>query len=229
MHIHRPLLTLAMAAFLAAGCAESPTEVPIPAPPGQPLTPQMVAPVGQVLPLPTEQDHRKGVTRLTPEQVSNRIFDATGYRMGDTDEYGLKYDELIDVFGVPLGGIDFIITDKRDPSTKVSTLLTVHSVAWTASMWVVFGELERPEKQRLLFTECALEEDVPDGDAAESARWTAQADAIFWRLFSRAPRADEIDALKLAFNAALQAEGEPFRAWQSLVYSLFSTLEFWTV
>ncbi len=219
--------------LLALACAPDSVVAPIesaPAPeagsPETPATPP-ASPTTPVTPAPVESVELHGVVRLTPEQASNRIFGATGYRLAyDDEEAPRPYDIVVDEMGVALGGIDFRVASIRDPRTRVSTLLTVRSVAWLAAGWVVFSEWDTEADARRLFTECDFLEDTPDGPGA--ARFDAQVTEIFWRFYSRAPAADELAAVRSAFLVSLSAEGDPPRAWQTVLYALLSTLEFWT-
>jgi hypothetical protein len=185
------------------------------------------------------------VTRLTPEQVSNRIMDAFGHRLSYKDDEGYVYDEIINGYGVPLGGLDFVTADRRDPTIKVSTLLVAHAVAWMTASEIVWLDYEHREESGvwLLFTECDPEWDTPappefedpeDTDEEEIAtratRWAAQLDNLYWRAFSRAPTAEEVMLYQELFmTIANSEEDDPFIwGWMGVIYTMLSTVEFWT-
>lgn len=187
------------------------------------------------------------VTRLTPEQISNRIGDAFGHRLTYLDDEGYIYDEVVTGFGVPLGGLDFMTSDTRDPTIKVSTLLVAHAVAWLAANEIVWMDLDYAAEngEHLLFTQCDPEWDTPkpiDPDSAEedehlqrAERWRAQLDSLVWRAFSRPPTEAEATLYADLFYEVALEENEldledPFiRAWMALIYTMLSTVEFWTV
>lgn len=187
------------------------------------------------------------VTRLTPEQISNRIGDAFGHRLTYLDDEGYIYDEVVTGFGVPLGGLDFMTSDTRDPTIKVSTLLVAHAVAWLAANEIVWMDFEYAAEHgaHLLFTDCDPEWDTPRpvdpdyGDEDEklqrAARWRAQLDSLYWRAFSRPPTEAEAALYAdlfygVAFEEYEQDLEDPFiRAWMAVLYTMLSTVEFWTV
>jgi hypothetical protein len=181
--------------------------------------------------------------RLTPEQVSNRISAAFSYQLTHVDEEGYVYNDIIDEYGVSLGGVDFITAARRDPAVKVSTLLVAHAVAWTVAQEVVWADEEREASERQLFLLCDMEEDHPLlGDEEEldeeelawregaDQRWRAQLDDIYWRALSRPPTSEEVQIMRGLFVSSLLGDDDwPPRAWTTLLYALMSTVEFWTV
>jgi hypothetical protein len=201
------------------------------------------APEADTATQPTPKAVMAGVMRLTPEQMSNRITHATGYRFGEIDEEsGLFYDDIQRTYGVALGGVDFLVSSKRDPSVKVSTLLVVHSIAWTVADLVLYAELERGPAERLFFTLVDPDEDRPlsaadrAGDPDDLAAlqagakaWDEQLEMTFWRFFSRPPTDEEKEACKVLFLAGYAEDEWAGRGWNVLLYTLMTSLEFWSV
>jgi hypothetical protein len=195
------------------------------------------------VPTPDNKPVIAGVVRLTPEQMSNRIAHATGYRLGEVEEEGgLFYDDIERTYGVALGGVDFLVSSKRDPSVKVSTLLVVHSIAWTVADLVLYSELDIGPAERLFFTLADPDEDRPISAAdragdpddlaalqAGAKAWSEQLEMTFWRFFSRPPTAEEKDACKDLFLAGYAEDEWAGRGWSVLLYTLMTSLEFWSV
>ena len=182
-----------------------------------------------------------GALRLTPEQISNLVSNAFGIQLVQVDEQGYTYDEIVDEYGVSLGGIDFIASARRDPSIKASTLLVVHAIAWSVSDMILWADIERPVNQRKLFTLCDPEEDRPFVDeddvepnerarvVASAQRWHRQLEEIYWRTFARPPVDEEVQILAALFTDAVNRSGWPGRGWHVVIYTLMSTVEFWTI
>jgi hypothetical protein len=237
-------LALVAAACLALGgcdgCGDAPPSAELPS--GSDTEAEAEAPCE---PGPTGECLQPAVTRLTPEQVSNRIMDAFGHRLSYKDDEGYVYDEIINGYGVPLGGLDFVTADRRDPTIKVSTLLVAHAVAWMTASEIIWLDYEHWEDngEWLLFTECDPEwdspspltfeepEDVDDEESATRAtRWAAQLDNLYWRAFSRAPTAEEVVLYKELFTTIANTEEDDsfIWGWMGVIYTMLSTVEFWT-
>jgi hypothetical protein len=183
------------------------------------------------------------LTRITPEQLSKNLIRTTNF--GTEFQYadpnaGQTLDYLQMLFGVPLGGIDFVTAARRDPSTKAQTLLVSRVIAWQYANIAIWKEWNLAANARVVFTECNMGEDRPfqDDDADLPAhiqsdikegeeRWSAQVDALFWRAYSRAPTAAEKAAVKTAFLDAYNSEGYPQAAWIVVLYAILSSQEFW--
>ncbi|MEC9071344.1 MAG: hypothetical protein VX938_03155 [Myxococcota bacterium] len=82
---------------------------------------------------PTELLSQPNALRLTPEQVANRIADAFSYELTHADDEGYVYNDIIDEYGVSLGGIDLVTAARRDPAVKVLLYALMSTVKfWTA-------------------------------------------------------------------------------------------------
>ncbi len=173
--------------------------------------------------------------RLTPEQISNQLNSATGYRFGfELEEHNLFFDLILTLFNTPLGGVDFTTSSFRDPLTKVQTVLTVRTIAWTFAKMVMYNETSKATADRLLFTHTEPLEEIPlEGYGIE--KWNAQIDDIYWRFFSRPITDAERTAISNSFMAIrdsysqLPGWQQNFMAWAGILYSLFSTTEFWSI
>lgn len=183
------------------------------------------------------------LTRITPEQLSDNLIRTTNYgleyRYEDTNA-GQTLDYLQMLFGVPLGGIDFISSARRDPSTKAQTLLVSRVVAWQFAAVSIWKEWDKPSSDRVVFTACDMGSDRPfqasDVDSPESVqkdiltgekRWEAQVSELFWRAYSRPPTSDDMAAIKTGFLAAFNAEGYPQAGWIVVMYAILASQEFW--
>ncbi len=191
------------------------------------------------------------VRRLTPEQISNRIFDSFGHRRSFLDD-GFVYDEVVDGYGVILGGINYGSVHRRNQTVKVSTILAAHAVAWLTATDIVFRDFRHADDGHgwLLFTDCNPEWDTPKpliagtnpgGENEErAARWHKQLESLFWRAFSRAPTEREAYIYGVVFHQATVSEiniqkGEKdyehafIRGWIAVLYTMLSSVEFWVV
>lgn len=186
--------------------------------------------------------------RLTPEQISN-VFALRGNFGAGSNEFrsmnqatGREFDYLIFLYGVPLGGIDFINASVRDPSTKAQTLLIARGIAWSLGQAVVWKEYNLSSTERVVFRNVDLEKDrpyVPVWDdwrkteeqkkeiADLEQRWATQVEELWWRFFSRPPSATESLAVKSLVVKTIENEGYPAAGWVNLLYSIFATQEFW--
>ena len=178
----------------------------------------------------------EGIQRLTPEQASNRVQAALGFRLGDLpypddDEVELeleleRYDYIVDEIGVGLGGIDFDTASVRDPTTHASTLLLVHAVAWQAaleSIWADFIAIEQGQSPR--FFNQARGFDIDTGDQPD---WDNQLDHIYWLILQRPPSGEERTAIAEMFRTETASTSAPLTAWRMVIYTLFASMEFWT-
>ena len=165
------------------------------------------------------------VTRRTPEQASNAIHQAFGFRLGWEN-----HDVIVDSYAVALGGVDFVAAMERDPTTKVQTLLLSRSIAWAAANKLVWEEHERDTNDRQIFTHGDFRENSPDIEGDSATNWENQLVDIYYRLFSRPPSSDEIESIRSAFLTIKTDNGNadyPPIAWIGVIYSLLSTEEFW--
>ncbi len=184
----------------------------------------------------------QAVIRLTPEQISRQLKQALQFELGWTDDDGRFHDLIIEQYGVPLGGIDFISANKRDPIPKVQTLLLIRRIAYDVAAAVVWREAKPDTNGPLLFQHCDLTTDHPilpeereDQNAdiemlqAQEDRWLAQLEDFYWRLYGRPPRAAELDLLRSTAIDIMQREQWPPTVWVLVLYALLSSQEFWTV
>lgn len=188
------------------------------------------------------------LSRMTPEQVSNNFAINGNYGAGPGEfrsvnaATGQTFDYLLFLYGVPLGGIDFVNASVRDPSTKAQTLLIARNIAWSLGQAVVWKEFNLDAEDRVVFTATDLRRDRPyysewddwrssDADRSEIARleetWLSQVEELWWRFYSRPPTEVESEAVRTMFVAAMAEEGYPAAGWVALLYAIFSTQEFW--
>ena len=162
------------------------------------------------------------MTRLTPEQASATIARSLGVRLGDDN-----FDLIIQAFGVALGGVDFDTVLERDREAQVQTVLVSRSIAWTTAIILVSEENKLPRSGRVVFKEVDLLVDGPDNAAAA---WERQLTDLYWRLFARPPRPEEVRLIGDVFRRIVAENGQgplPAFGWMGVVYSLLSTEEFW--
>jgi hypothetical protein len=178
-----------------------------------------------------------------PEQLSQNIkslgfFD--GHEVANSYT-GDNLDLLTLVYGVPLGGIDFETSSRRDPLTKAQTVLVSRTVSYSFALQIFYKDFHRPPGERLIFTSCDINHDRPFGLAGDSAmstpwqdhikkgevRWRAQVDDLFWRFLSRPPSESEMEAVKELFFAALEDQNWTGGGWSALLYALLASEEFW--
>jgi hypothetical protein len=165
-----------------------------------------------------------------------------GFETGWNDEQGFR-DAIVRIFGVPLGGVDFETTLARDPLPKVHTILVTRTLAWNvaaAFTWWETSPAEAGKETRTrIMTRVDIAKDFPREAAASfrgvrdvesrDARWRAQLEDLYWRLFARPPRPEEIDACARAFARAMASQPWPPLGWQIVLFGLLSTAEFWNV
>lgn len=169
------------------------------------------------------------VMRLTPEQISKQIKQALEFDIGWTDGEGRFHDLLVEGYGVPLGGIDFVSAHKRDPVPKVQTLLLVRRIAYDVASAVVWRESKPDATGPILFQHCHLTEDYPgDDDEEKDARWMTQLEDFYWRLYGRPPTETEKTLVRSTAIEIMQREGWPPTVWTLILYALISSQEFWT-
>ena len=170
-----------------------------------------------------------GVTRLTPEQVRETLRRSLKTDYGITDAAtGETISYITEFLALPLGGVDFLgrIRD-RDALTKVQTLLAVRSIAWPVAVGLVDRELQVPPSPDRLFTACDVLVDSPTGDAASRARWEAQLQSLYLRLYSRPATVDEVALVATTFDRVAVREGNTASAWLVTLYALLSSMETW--
>ena len=185
-----------------------------------------------------------GVARLTPEQVSQTFRVALGTDLGiattpnvlgPTDGFATS---VTTQFGVPLGGVEFLARVRdRDPLTKVQTLLVTRGIAWPLAVQIVECSQPAPittcpqdvflQPPASLFSKCDITADFPSKDEAARARWQAQVQDIYLRLFSRSATADELALIESTFERVYQREQNTSSAWLVTLYALLSSLETW--
>jgi hypothetical protein len=183
------------------------------------------------------------MARLTPEQVSRILEKRLNYTTGWRDGDGRFFDLIVRIFGVPLGGVDFESAFERDASAKVHTLLVSRTLAWNVATEFIVWELDpkaaKKESRARVLTLVNLKTDFPSEAApsfppvadlaARDARWRAQLDDLYWRLFARPPRAEETAACARAFARAMTHQPSPPAGWLIVLYGLLSTAEFWNL
>ena len=217
-------LSLTLAALL--GC---PPASPTPEPEDEPEAPAPIV---------------AGVARLTPEQVSKTFRAALGTDLGVQAEPNVLgptdgfFAAVTRDFAIPLGGVDFLgrVRD-RDAFTKVQTLLTSRGVAWPLAIQIVECSQAAPvvpcpqdvflQPPGTLFTKCDIVEDFPSKDAAARARWQAQVQDFYIRLFSRSATPEELALVEETFERVYQREQSTSPAWLVTLYALLSSLETW--
>lgn len=167
--------------------------------------------------------------RLTPEQISKHLEEVFGYTQRYTGPHGLPEDHLTTAHGVALGGIDYILASKRDPFPRTQTVLISRMLAWGVAVEVVLNHSDPMRTPKLrVFDLVDIKRDRPDNEGAQ--RWEAQLDDLYWRMFSRAPTADEARACRNAFLILTDRDGnDPVLAWIAVLYALVSTMEFWVL
>jgi hypothetical protein len=169
------------------------------------------------------------VMRLTPEQISRQIKQALDLDIGWTDQDGRFHDLLVEAYGVPLGGIDFVSAHKRDPIPKVQTLLLARRIAYDVAAAVVWRESKPDAGGPILFQHCHLTEDYPGDDEEMDARWMAQLEDFYWRLYGRPPTSEEKTLVRATAMELMQRENWPPTVWILTLYALLSSQEFWTI
>lgn len=174
-------------------------------------------------------DLAPAVNRLTPEQISRQIKQSLAIDMGWTDDDGRFHDSLVEGYGVPLGGIDFVSAHKRDPTPKVQTLLLVHRIAYDVADAVVWRESRPDNEGTVVFQHCHLNKDFPGSNASMDARWMAQLEDFYWRLLARPPTAAEKALVRATAIDIMQREKSPPTVWRLVLYALLSSQEFWTI
>lgn len=183
------------------------------------------------------------MTRLTPEQVSRILDSRLNVQLGWKDGHGRFKDAIREIYGVPLGGVDFATTFERDPSPKIHTILVSRSLAWNVAAafawWESDPKAAGKETRRRILTKADPRTDFPleaagsfpwvKDVAARDAKWRSQLEDLYWRLLARPPRPEETKACAQAFAKAVRAQPYPPLGWQIVVYGLLSTAEFWNV
>lgn len=185
-----------------------------------------------------------GVARLTPEQVSKTFRAALGTDLGVQGEPNVLgptdgfFGSLQREFAVPLGGVDFLgrVRD-RDTLTKVQTLLVSRGVAWPLAIQIVECSQAAPagpcpqdvflNPPGTLFTKCNIAEDFPSKDEAARARWQAQIQDFYVRLYARTATPAELALVEETFERVYQREQSTSPAWLVTLYALLSSLETW--
>ena len=235
----RSLATLAFVAVFVSGCSCSKDER------SSPATAEILPGAGGgSVPEPLIAQTASAL-RLTPEQIANQIEDTLEFRLGWTDETTGVFQNLITrLFAVPLGGVDFISASKRDASTKVQTLLIARGLSWHVAAGVVFRDanVEDDTPDPIVFKLCDVGRDRPvlaaervrGGSELASleeseARWTAQLEDLYWRLYARAPTPSEVADVKAVFLETLETEKWPGKAWVVVLYALLSSAEYWNL
>jgi hypothetical protein len=167
--------------------------------------------------------------RLTPEQISVHLEQVFGHSQQYVGLYGLPQDHITTAHGVALGGIDYILASKRDPFPRTQTVLISRMLAWQVAVEVVLNHSDPMRTPKLrIFDKVDIERDRPDNEGAQ--RWEAQLDDLYWRMFSRAPTADEVRACRNAFLILMDRDGNnTVIAWIGVLYALVSTMEFWVL
>ncbi|WP_141736136.1 hypothetical protein [Oligoflexus tunisiensis] len=179
--------------------------------------------------LDTAVDLTPAVMRLTPEQISNQIKQALELDLGWTDPDGRFHDLIVEAYGVPLGGIDFVSAHKRDPIPKVQTLLLVRRIAYDVAAAVVWREAKPDATGPILFQHCQLTEDYPGDDEDKNERWMTQLEDFYWRLYGRPPTETEKSLVRATAIEIMQREQWPPTVWTLTLYALLSAQEFWTI
>ncbi len=190
---------------------------------------------------PTVPLTRSAVVRLTPEQMSNQLFATFGFRLGYTDDDGVFHDQLVEDFGVSLGGIDYKVADVRDPAARVQTLLITRMLAVEITNRIC-SDVENAVENRFMAL-ASLTEDRPfhSSDAAKTeaekaairageVRWRAQIVEFYERLFARQPSDRELALIRKAFlDAYVKNDRLTPMAWRATIFALVSTLELWSL
>ncbi len=169
-----------------------------------------------------------GVSRLTPEQVRNSLEESLGQNYGFDMGNGELHSYITSDLAIPLGGNDFsYYVRKRDPSTKVQTLLVARTVAWPIAVHLVEEELQQPPPTDTLFTKCSPTEDFPGNGEESRARWEAQVQDFYLRLFSREATSEEIALIETTFETVRVRDGRVASAGMVTLYALTASMETW--
>lgn len=156
---------------------------------------------------PDEVAARLSTARLmSADQLASAIEDLTGFTWTVEGWDQLDNDEL--GYRVLLGGVDGVTVTSplRDPS--LSRVLALRRVAQGAGAAVAAADLAPEATARRLLTE--VTRDSRPGDAA----FTAQLDALSWRLYAVPIDAERQAELETLWSAVL-AESTPEQAWAS--------------
>jgi hypothetical protein len=168
------------------------------------------------------------VTRLTPEQMSSALRESFAIGAGVYDGADLVIDYVLTDFQIPLGGLSLSNNvRRRDRLSKVQTILVSRQVAWNAARNLIYREDQTSIPGDSLFTKCSYIDDWPDKNAAAKARWTAQLQDFFRRLYGRDATAAEVDEIATTFTTVHEREGTTSAAWLVVFYAMISTMEAW--
>lgn len=178
---------------------------------------------------------------MTPEQYSKHVHSAFDLQLGWTNARGEFVDAILALYNLPLGGVDFETSLTRETTPNVQKLLALRSINWQVAAEVVYRETRPENPETVIFTDANVLEDRPYGLSldpnlpaslqadiqAGEARWRTQLESIYWRMFSRPPTPDEVNAIRSHFLLILEREPYPPIAWMTVIYSLLSTAEWW--
>jgi len=178
--------------------------------------------------------------RLTPVEISNRLYQAVEYRWTFPDGLGSTIDIVKDFFGPALGGLDFESAHVRDHSAKVQTILTARLITWNIMLQVIFREAV--PANALIFTlsdpnvdrPFLIPEDLAQPPATQTAiragedRWELQLKNFYWRFYSRAITDEELIAVRISFSDIVRNDpAGVLGGWLFTMYAMSSTEEFW--
>lgn len=157
----------------------------------------------------------------TPEQLTRSLERSFGIKLKDGSQ-----DAITGRLNLVLGGVDHLIQDRRDPTSKAQTILAAQHVAWLVAREVVAKEIDLSPEDRLVlkFADLGVLPERSDGP------WRDQVERLFWIAFARAPTENDL-ALSWTTFHEMAADQEPEAgsraAWTGLIYALLASEEFW--
>jgi hypothetical protein len=167
---------------------------------------------------------------LSPEQFSIHLKKAFDLEVTWTGDDGLIVDALVKSYGVPLGGLEFGTQDYRDPTPKVQNHLAARAIAWSAALQIFWKDCCTQGQEPKIFSRVALWED--GYSKGNQAAWKAQLEDIYMRILGRPPLEEEYRAIGPIFDRVSDAQkttGQNGWAWISILYSLFTSPEYWNI
>ncbi|MDP2305695.1 MAG: DUF1588 domain-containing protein [Pseudomonadota bacterium] len=171
----------------------------------------------------TEEDlgHQTTLRMLTAEQLASAVEDLTGFRW-----LYQGYDQLAnDTLGyrVLAGGVDGYAVGRPQSEPGITWALVVKRLSQAAASHAAHAELEEGAERRLFSV--VTPDDRPGSDA-----FTAELEALHWRLYARRVSADGDGADRLAADEELwtqvDATDGPAAAWAALASAMLRDPEF---
>jgi hypothetical protein len=167
---------------------------------------------------------------LSPEQFSKHLKKAFDLELTWTGEDGLVVDGLVKSYGVPLGGLEFGTQDYRDPTPKVQNHLAARAIAWSAALQIFWKDCCTQGATPKIFSKVSLWED--SFSKGNTGAWKAQLEDLYIRVLGRPPLEEEYQSIGPVFEKIANAQkqtGANGWAWIAVLYSLFSSPEYWNL